>query len=49
MIHLVLAEIITEVGALMLDVEARLTDGVEPNHEFSKTRRAGHQDDFVFA
>jgi hypothetical protein len=32
----------------MLDVEARLADGVEPDHQFSQARRASHQNNFVF-
>jgi hypothetical protein len=47
MIGLVLAEIIREVGALVLDVESGLADGVEPDHQFSQARRASHEDDFA--
>ena len=47
MIRLVLAEIIREVRALMLDVESGLADGVEPDHQFSQARRSRHEDDLV--
>ena len=47
MIRLVLAEIIREIRALVLDVKAGLADGVEPDHQFSQARRSRHEDDFV--
>ena len=47
MIRLVLAEVIREVRALMLDIELGLADGVESDHQFSQARRSRHQDDFV--
>ncbi len=47
MIPFVLAQVIPEVSALMLNVEAGLADGIEPNHQFSQARRSCHQDDFV--
>src|SRR5262249_23317322 len=36
-----------EIRALVLDVEAGLADGVEPDHQFSQARRSRHEDDFV--
>jgi len=47
MIRLVFAEIIREVGALMLEVKAGLADGVEPDYQFSQARRTRDEDDRV--
>ena len=47
MIGRVLAKVIREVRALMLDVEPGLADGVEPDHQFSQARRTRDEDDFV--
>src|ERR1051326_3448728 len=46
-IRFVLAQVIREICPLVLDVEARLADGIEPNHQFSQARRARDEDDFV--
>src|SRR5207249_7440975 len=46
-IRLVFAEVVREVCALMLDIESRLADGVEPDHQFSQARRSRHEDDFI--
>src|SRR6266851_1395361 len=47
MISLVLAEVVREVCALVLDIEPGLADGVESDHQFSQARRSRHEDDLA--
>jgi hypothetical protein len=47
MVGFILAQIVFEIGTLVLHVEAGLADSIEPDYQFSQARGPSHKDELV--